>query len=72
MRGRRHAEDERLVGDLLARLERYHVESVMCSHCRAWGTHDQVATEGWYQLGGELYCPACAAREFSLGPGAPG
>jgi hypothetical protein len=38
---------------------------VMCVHCRRWGAHDQVAAEGWYQAGGGLYCPDCAAKEFS-------
>ena len=68
MRVRRHVEDERLVGDLLARLERYRVEGVMCARCRAWGAHDQVAGAGWYQFGGDLYCPACAAEEFAIRP----
>ncbi len=67
MRVRRHVEDERLVGDLLARLERYRVESVICARCRAWGTHDQVA-EGWYAFAGELYCPSCSKEEFAHGP----
>ena len=65
MRVRRHVEDERLVGDLLTRLERYRVESVICARCRKWGSHDQVAAEGWYQFAGDLYCPDCAAEEFS-------
>jgi hypothetical protein len=66
VKSRRHAEDERLVGDLLARLERYRVDGVMCAHCRRWGAHDQVAAEGWYQSAGELYCPACSKEEFEL------
>ncbi len=70
MRARRHTEDERLVGDLLGRLERYRIESAMCARCRAWGSHAQVAAEGWYQFGGELYCPTCAKEEFE--PRQPG
>jgi len=66
MRARRHPEEERLVGDLLARLERYRIESVMCARCRAWGTRDEVATEGWHHFGDELYCPACSREEFEL------
>jgi hypothetical protein len=65
---RHHDEDERLVGDLLGRLDRYRVEGVMCAHCRAWGAHDDVAAAGWYQFGGELYCARCAAEEFSVRP----
>jgi hypothetical protein len=57
-------EEERLVGDLLARLERYKVEGVMCARCRTWGAIEGVAAAGWHQFGGQIYCPACAAEEF--------
>jgi hypothetical protein len=66
MKGRKRTDgEERLVGDLLARLGRYRVESVICVRCRRWGAHDQVAAEGWYHFAGDLYCPQCAAEEFS-------
>jgi hypothetical protein len=68
MRVRRHVEEERLVGDLLTRLERYRVESVICARCRMWGSRDQAAAEAWYQFAGDLYCPACTAEEFAPRP----
>ena len=56
---RRRAGDEPMVADLVARLQLYAREGVMCRNCRRWSGAD---TSGWVTHNKALYCGECAAQ----------
>jgi hypothetical protein len=48
-----------MVADLVARLQLYAREGVMCRNCRRWSGAD---TSGWVTHNKALYCGECAAQ----------
>jgi hypothetical protein len=70
MRGRQKAEMP-LVADLLARLQPYKAQGVVCRRCRTWVTEEEAQATSWSYWGGvagEIYpcCPECAKHEYGL------